>query len=103
VCVCVCVYQLLKSKRCPFIVALNKVDRCYGWKECPDSPILAALADQPEHTVRELKDRWRAIQGEIAAQGLAFSKVLYTPLKIQNEPFFKKIYSFESSSGWGGR
>jgi len=82
VCVCVCMYQLLKSKRCPFIVALNKVDRCYGWKECPDSPILAALADQPEHTVRELKDRWRAIQGEIAAQGLAFSKVFYTPLNI---------------------
>jgi translation initiation factor 5B len=62
--------QLLKSKRCPFIVALNKVDRCYGWKGCPDSPIRAALAHQPEHTVRELNDRWRAIQGEIAAQGL---------------------------------
>ena len=24
--------NILKRRRTPFIVALNKVDRCYGWK-----------------------------------------------------------------------
>jgi len=62
--------QLLKQKRCPFLVALNKVDRCYGWVPSPNAPIEDALAQQPQYTIDELNDRWRTIQGEIAAQGL---------------------------------
>ena len=49
--------NMLKKKRTPFVVALNKVDRCYGWKAVPDSPIRAALARQDENTVLEFKDR----------------------------------------------
>ena len=49
--------NMLKSKRTPFIVALNKVDRCYNWKKMPDSPIREALAEQDENTLAEFKDR----------------------------------------------
>ena len=38
--------NMLRSKRAPFVVALNKVDRCYGWKALPDGPIREALALQ---------------------------------------------------------
>jgi translation initiation factor 5B len=38
--------NMLLQKNTPFVVALNKVDRCYGWKTCPDSPIREALAVQ---------------------------------------------------------
>ena len=36
--------NLLKKKRTPFVVALNKVDRCYDWKKMPDSPIQVWLS-----------------------------------------------------------
>jgi translation initiation factor 5B len=49
--------QLLKKKRTPFIVALNKVDRCYGWKTMHNAPIRSALAAQDENVHYEFKDR----------------------------------------------
>ena len=49
--------NLLKRGRTPFIVALNKVDRCYGWKTMPDCPIRDAIAVQDENCKLEFKDR----------------------------------------------
>jgi translation initiation factor IF-2 len=49
--------SLLKMRNTPFIVALNKVDRCYDWKECPNMPIRQALKEQPEHTRQEFETR----------------------------------------------
>lgn len=49
--------QMLKMKRTPFVVALNKVDRLYGWKTMPDCPIQDALAAQDENCKLEFKDR----------------------------------------------
>jgi translation initiation factor 5B len=62
--------NLLKRKRTPFVVALNKVDRCYGWKTMPDSPIQIALAAQDENCQREFKDRAEKAIVQLMEQGL---------------------------------
>lgn len=31
--------NMLKGRGTPFVVALNKIDRCYAWNTCPDAPI----------------------------------------------------------------
>jgi translation initiation factor 5B len=49
--------NMLKKGRTPFIVALNKVDRLYGWKSVPDRSIRAALADQDSNCIQEFNDR----------------------------------------------
>lgn len=53
--------SLLKRKRTPFIVALNKVDRCYDWKSVADCPIQEALASQTENCQREFYDRTQQV------------------------------------------
>ncbi|DAZ96994.1 TPA: hypothetical protein N0F65_011909 [Lagenidium giganteum] len=62
--------RLLRQKRAPFVVALNKIDRCYGWKTMPDMPIQEALKHQNEHVIREFEDRTKAIIVEFAEQKL---------------------------------
>ncbi len=41
----------------PFVVALNKINRCYNWKTCKDSPIRDALKVHPEGTIQEFRSR----------------------------------------------
>ncbi len=49
--------NMLRKGNVPFVIALNKVDRLYGWKSTNDSPIRAALAKQDDNTLSEFKDR----------------------------------------------
>ena len=62
--------NLLKRKRTPFVVALNKVDRCYGWKTMADCPIREALAAQDENCRFEFKDRSERAIVQLMEQGL---------------------------------
>lgn len=62
--------NLLKRRRTPFIVALNKVDRLYGWKTMPDSPIQVALAAQDENVRYEFKSRLTNAITQLMEQGL---------------------------------
>ncbi len=41
--------NLLKMRKTPFIIALNKIDRLYDWKAQTDAPFADTLASQPEH------------------------------------------------------
>ena len=47
-----------------------QVDRCYGWKTMPDSPIRAALAAQDENCRLEFKDRTSQTILQLNEQGL---------------------------------
>ncbi|XP_062982344.1 eukaryotic translation initiation factor 5B [Elgaria multicarinata webbii] len=62
--------NLLKSKKCPFVVALNKVDRLYDWKKSPDTDVAATLKKQKKNTKDEFEERAKAIIVEFAQQGL---------------------------------
>ncbi|XP_015686977.1 eukaryotic translation initiation factor 5B [Protobothrops mucrosquamatus] len=62
--------NLLKSKKCPFVVALNKIDRLYDWKKSPDTDVAITLKKQKKNTKDEFEERAKAVIVEFAQQGL---------------------------------
>uniref|UniRef100_A0A8C1TW40 Eukaryotic translation initiation factor 5B n=1 Tax=Cyprinus carpio TaxID=7962 RepID=A0A8C1TW40_CYPCA len=62
--------NLLKEKKCPFIVALNKIDRLYDWKKSPETDMVATLKKQKKNTKDEFDERAKAVIVEFAQQGL---------------------------------
>lgn len=62
--------QMLRSKGTPFVVALNKVDRCYDWKTCKDMPIRDALKEQSEGTLQEFRSRSSDAKVQLQEQGV---------------------------------
>ncbi|XP_068458112.1 eukaryotic translation initiation factor 5B isoform X4 [Clinocottus analis] len=62
--------NLLKDKKCPFIVALNKIDRLYDWKRSPESDVVSTLKKQKKNTKDEFDERTKAVVVEFAQQGL---------------------------------
>ncbi|CAN9498319.1 unnamed protein product [Ophioblennius macclurei] len=62
--------NLLKEKKCPFIVALNKIDRLYDWKRSPETDVVTTLKKQKKNTKDEFDERAKAVIVEFAQQGL---------------------------------
>jgi translation initiation factor 5B len=60
--------NLLKMRKTPFIVALNKVDRCFGWKPNADAPFQQTLASQPESAQTEFEQRTREVKLQLNEQ-----------------------------------
>ncbi|KAG1787654.1 uncharacterized protein HD556DRAFT_1246519, partial [Suillus plorans] len=77
--------RLLKDKKTPFIVALNKIDRLYGWKETPDGAFQESLAKQKRSVQREFEDRVQKTILAFAEQGL--NAVLY----YENKSFARNV------------
>ncbi|TFK22197.1 hypothetical protein FA15DRAFT_596525 [Coprinopsis marcescibilis] len=67
--------RLLRDKKTPFIVALNKIDRIYGWDPTPDNSFRDSLAKQSRHVQREFEDRVGKTIVAFAEEGL--NAVLY--------------------------
>jgi translation initiation factor 5B len=61
---------MLRNRGVPFVVALNKVDRCYAWKTCKDAPIRDALKVQAEGTVSEFRSRATEAKVQLQEQGV---------------------------------
>ncbi len=49
--------SMLKRKRTPFVVALNKVDRCYDWTPTEGASIREALSKQAQNTLDEFEQK----------------------------------------------
>ncbi|XP_071951297.1 eukaryotic translation initiation factor 5B-like [Antedon mediterranea] len=62
--------NLLKSRKTPFVVALNKIDRLYGWKPSPHTDVMNTIKKQKKHTQDEFEERMRAVVTEFAEQGM---------------------------------
>jgi len=62
--------NLLKTKNIPFIVAINKIDRCYNWISTNNSPINLTFNNQSLITKQEFNRRINEIKIQLATQGL---------------------------------
>ncbi|XP_044250388.1 eukaryotic translation initiation factor 5B isoform X1 [Drosophila takahashii] len=62
--------QLLKKKKCPFIVALNKIDRLYDWKQLGRRDVRDVLKEQASNTQLEFTQRTKEVILQFAEQGL---------------------------------
>ncbi len=55
--------EILKARKTPFIVAVNKIDRVPGWKSQPGSPFLRAYAGQDSYVKEDLDNRLYEVMG----------------------------------------
>ena len=62
--------RMLRQQKCPFIVALNKVDRLYGWKPMENKDFATTLASQAQHTQQEFRTRMADTRTAFAELGL---------------------------------
>ncbi|CAL0316033.1 unnamed protein product [Lupinus luteus] len=77
--------NLLKMRNTEFIIALNKVDRLYGWKTCRNSPIVKAMKQQTKDVQNEFNMRLTQIISQFKEQGL--NTELYYKNKEMGETF----------------
>ncbi|KAF8646335.1 hypothetical protein HU200_065912 [Digitaria exilis] len=67
--------DLLKRRNVRFIVALNKVDRLYGWKTCSNAQIAKVLQNQSDDVRSEFK--WRVAEVVTQLKESGFNAALY--------------------------
>ncbi|CAG8472273.1 10297_t:CDS:10 [Funneliformis caledonium] len=77
--------KLLRDRKAPFIVALNKIDRMYDWKPTRDNSFLDSFSKQSAAVQREFKDRVEKTILAFAEQGL--NSVLY----YENKNYAKNV------------
>jgi len=61
--------EILKSRKTPFLVAANKIDRIPGWNSLPDTPFLKAYQKQDPYVKQDLDNRIYDIIGVFSRQG----------------------------------
>jgi len=61
--------EILKSRKTPFLVAANKIDRIPGWKSYPDTPFLKTYKMQNQYVKEDLDNRIYSIIGSFSRLG----------------------------------
>ncbi|XP_055701286.1 eukaryotic translation initiation factor 5B isoform X2 [Phlebotomus papatasi] len=62
--------NLLKARKTPFIVALNKIDRLYDWGTMGRKDVRDVIKGQPENTQIEFQKRAKEVITQFAEQGM---------------------------------
>ncbi|HXW37842.1 MAG TPA: translation initiation factor IF-2 [Nitrososphaerales archaeon] len=61
--------DILKQRRVPFVVALNKVDMIVGWKKGAQGPLLQVMKEQPPAWNDEFEERLYNVVGGLSRLG----------------------------------
>lgn len=61
--------RLLRERKTPFIVALNKIDRLFGWSRIDNNGFEDSLAFQKKAVQQEFKDRWNFVHTQLQEEG----------------------------------
>jgi len=61
--------EILKSRKTPFLVAANKIDRIPGWTVKPDKPFLKTYNEQDRYVQQDLDEHLYRIIGEFSKLG----------------------------------
>ena len=62
--------NMLRMRKTPFIIALNKIDRMFDWETKKDAATRDTLAAQKSHARLEFEDRAKKVMLEFANEGL---------------------------------
>ena len=87
--------RLLRDRKTPFIVALNKIDRLYGWKKIENNGFQESLALQNKGVQNEFRDRLEKTKVAFAEQG--FNSELY----YENKSMAKNVSLVPTSAHTG--
>jgi translation initiation factor 5B len=61
--------KLLRGRKTPFIVALNKIDRLFGWKKIDNNGFEDSFNLQKQSVQAEFEERWTFVRTQLAEQG----------------------------------
>ncbi|XP_015072839.2 eukaryotic translation initiation factor 5B-like [Solanum pennellii] len=84
--------NLLKMRNTNFVIALNKVDRLYGWKVCHNASIVKAMKQQSKDVQFEFRTRLTQVITEFKEQGIN------TELYYKNKDMGKGTFSIVPTS-----
>lgn len=62
--------RLLRERKAPFIVALNKIDRLYDWESTPNNSFRDSFSKQTKSVQGEFHNRFEQIKLALSEQGL---------------------------------
>ncbi|GKT85213.1 eukaryotic translation initiation factor 5b [Colletotrichum tofieldiae] len=87
--------RMLRDRKTPFVVALNKIDRLYGWKKVDNNGFQESLALQPRGVQNEFKNRLEQTKLAFAEQG--FNAELF----YENKSMAKNVSLIPTSAHTG--
>lgn len=61
--------KLLRDRKTPFIVALNKIDRLFGWKKIDNNGFEDSFSLQKQAVQAEFEERWTFVRTQLQEQG----------------------------------
>ena len=89
--------DILKARKTPFIVAVNKIDRVPGWKSEPGAPFLKSYAAQDAYVREDLDNKLYQIMGAFSRLGFRTDRFD----RIRREDFTSTIALVPTSAKTG--